>query len=473
MAGTVPRPRIDLRLAGAAAGLFALRLLLAWLPLEETPTFYYRDSAAHVLSGLWHAAGLLPWNWEVPLTGLLYAAAVRAGLDAFAAAWAVNIALAAVSLALFYDAVRRLDGDRTALFASALAVSVPAFSRLALSGQPEMTALALQSLAFWCVVRGAGKKESRKFALHAAALFALGAAVFARPDAMGVLFLGGGMLLWRWRESPRQAGYLAAWWLAWLAIQVDAAWGYAGLAVPHGGPDEHVFLWRMLKVPVWIAVDFFPMTLFLLPLSAALRAEAALKWLTRLIGGHALLYWMGSWFLLTTRETERNLCITAFWAMAPAAVMSARWFRGLNWRSRRVLGAAAACVLAWSWAASVRSAPEFAKEAPDRRAGRSLRHLAAERRLGPEGSLILYEAASRHWPNALVLSGRPERFRLLPTVDLEWGRRALWDETGPVGAVVIQTERGEDLTRERFRVLALIADFDAYRIYRAGPPERP
>jgi hypothetical protein len=449
--------------AAAAAGLFALKLASSWLSLGETPSFFYHDSSSHALHRYWSGTGL----------GVFYRLAAGAGLDLPHGVWAVNALLAAAALGLVYDAARRLDGRLAGFFAAALAVSVPPFGRLAFSGQPETAALALDSLGFWLAARGAGRTDRRGFALQFAAVGALGLAVFSRAEALGFLLAGGGLLAWKWREKPRAAAVLAAWWLFWVFVRLDAVWSHGAAAAHQGGPPEYDLWWRASRVPVWLGWDLFPLTLFLLPLAAAFRAEPGLRWIARTVAAQALLMWAASALFLLSWETERNLCAAAFWAMAPAGVMAARWYRGLNAPSRRVARGGAFLLLAWSWVASHASAPEFARDNPDRRAGRALRVLEREGRLGPPDALVLYEAAGRDWPNAAALSGIPDRVRLLPTVDVEWGRSRVWDGGGPVGAVVTHTDEGEGLVRENFRVLALVADHGEYRIFRAGPPEGP
>jgi hypothetical protein len=55
-----------------------------------------------------------------------------------------------------------------------------------------------------------------------------------------------------------------------------------------------------------------------------------------------------------------------------------------------------------------------------------MRRLAAQG-LVPRNGLHLLEVADRNWPNVLVFSGMPSRYRLISDAPLEWGALIAWN----------------------------------------------
>jgi hypothetical protein len=114
------------------------------------PLYFYTDSASNTLNSWWTATGKLKWSWPfTPLTGFFYRFAVFANMDLLYATVAVNSTLAVIALAALYSAAARLDGRETGALACGMALCLPAFSRLAFSGNYEMTAITFSAIALW------------------------------------------------------------------------------------------------------------------------------------------------------------------------------------------------------------------------------------------------------------------------------------------------------------------------------------
>ena len=53
------------------------------------------------------------------------------------------------------------------------------------------------------------------------------------------------------------------------------------------------------------------------------------------------------------------------------------------------------------------------------------------------GRISLLEPCDRDWPNTMVFSGAPHRFRLLPGADLEWGEKFAWNPREQVDCIAL------------------------------------
>ncbi|HOW27346.1 MAG TPA: hypothetical protein PK876_02430 [Elusimicrobiota bacterium] len=463
-------------LFGVVCCFFLLRVVFLWLH-QSGPAYFYSDSCSHILNGLWHIEGNVPWRWSwrfFPLAGTLFGLTHKAGIDLYWASICVNGLFGLGVLACLFHAVKRWADDFASVITCVLVVLYPAFPKLVLSGQPEMTALLMVCLALWILLFRGTTKDRRRLGVDIAIVSFLGLAMFARAESAGLLFAVIGLLLVQWRKDKALLAVLATYCVALVWWRFPSLFGHSLKAFEgNQGVLSPGWAFRLMHIPRWLWDGG------ILLLIAGLAGSAVLwsgmrRWEVRWIYLLAILQfvflWGASWFNLFSMETDRNFMLVLLLTAIPAGVAISERF---SWMKRRaILFSVLVVALASGWV--LVSKQERADVYPgierQRNLGLMMKTPPYPHLLDRDSAVLIYEASDGDWPNFCVFSGCPQRIRLVSSLDVEWGRKQVWRGDEPFGLVVLSSTTVPESIRPPVIPVKLLETRQENKFYR--PPRR-
>lgn len=390
--------------------LLALAFLarLGWTRWWAGPeALYFADSAAHLVHGRLTAQGLArAYPWPVHPRDLCNAGFEVLGLSPLDANLATHVVFAALALALFSAAAKRLYGARAALAAGLLLVSLPAFPKLVFSAQPELAAFGALGLAVFL------STYASPWAAAGAVLVLCGA-FWRRPEA-GVYLAGyAACAAWTFRRRPALAVGLAALALWGVSMRWGGAMQHATRLMPSQVLDPGVSAaTRWLGAPRYLVMEMLPFSALL---GFALARGTDRLW-PALAAAQAAALLLAGGFGLLSLEFERVWLAALALGVLGASPLVAKM-------PARNLGLLGALTLFLYWRAP--RAPEATLPAATvqaREAGRTLRGIIGD---------VEIAVGELPWPDVLVFSGQYDRLSLLPSPRVEWGAPLLAADGDP------------------------------------------